>query len=132
VNNTSSGVVLSTEVVTQRDRLVIVLDVRGRTREDLTDPNAILDGLTLELLKLGDVPIAAKVTRVKADASGVTITFDSRAGRNYAIEYRENIATGAWETIANNVAATAVSSSFTDNNAGRRAKPQGFYRIRSL
>jgi hypothetical protein len=132
VNPVSAGAVLSTELVTQRDRLVIVLDVRGRTREDLTDPNAILDGLTLELLKLGDVPIAARITGAKADAGGVAITFNSVAGRNYAVEYRESLATGAWETIAASVAATAASSSYTDNNAGRRAKPQGFYRIRSL
>lgn len=131
VNPVSAGAVLSTELVTQRDKLVIVLDVRGRTRADLTDPNAILDGLTLELLKLGDVPISAKITRVRSDATGLNITFDSVAGRNYALEYRDNVATGAWETILN-VTATGASSSFTDNNAARRAKSQGFYRIRSL
>ncbi|MBM3832671.1 MAG: hypothetical protein FJ403_05245 [Verrucomicrobia bacterium] len=131
VNNTAAAAAISAEVVTQRDRMTIVLTTMGRTREDLTDPNAILDGLTLELIRLGDVPVAAKVSSVKADASGITITFDSISGRRYQVEYRENVATGAWQPVGNPVTATGASSSFTDNDATRRARGRGFYRIRS-
>ncbi len=74
VNIINSCAMVSFEIVTQRDNLYIVLDAAAATREDLTDPNAILDGFTLEVLNL----VALPTINVSRAANGqVTITTDS-------------------------------------------------------
>ena len=77
VNNIAAGAVISAEFVTQLDKLIIVLTVNGRTREDLIDPNAILDGLTLEVLKEVAAPAAPTLSLTKAANGTLTITTDS-------------------------------------------------------
>ena len=59
------------------EKLVIVLTVNGRTREDLTDPNAILNGLTLEVLKEVAPPARPTLSLTKAANGTLTITTDS-------------------------------------------------------
>ncbi len=63
VNNTAAGAMVSFEFTTPRTSLHVVLDPARATREDLTDPNAILDGFTLEILNLM-VPPTISVTRL--------------------------------------------------------------------
>ena len=65
----------ASEKITQRDKLVIVATVTGRTREDFNDPNAILDGVTLEVLKEGAARPTLSLT--KAATGLLTITTDS-------------------------------------------------------
>jgi hypothetical protein len=74
VNNTAAGAVVSADLLTRRDKLVIVLTVNGRTREDLTDPNAILDGVTLEIL---NQPARPSLGLTRAADGRITITTDS-------------------------------------------------------
>jgi hypothetical protein len=74
VNNTAAGAVVSADIETQRDNMVILLTTFGRTREDLTDPNAILDGFTLEVLKEGPVVTRPTLTLTKNAAGTLTIT----------------------------------------------------------
>lgn len=52
VNLTTSGALVSAELVTQREKMVIMATTFGRQDPTLTDPNAILDGVTLEALNL--------------------------------------------------------------------------------
>jgi hypothetical protein len=75
VNNTLAGAVVAAEFVTQRDKLTILCTINGRTREDLTDPNAILDGVTLEILK-GGIPATPPAIKVATEGANVVITFD--------------------------------------------------------
>ncbi|MBX7106992.1 MAG: hypothetical protein K1X57_23175, partial [Gemmataceae bacterium] len=131
-NNTSMGAVLSAEVTTERDSLVIVLDGPGADLETVTDHNATINGLTLEALKLGAVVTATRITQAKVEATGVSLTFESVAGRRYAIEYRETLGTSAATTITAGIAAGAASTTYTDADGSRRAKGQGYYRVRSL
>ena len=77
VDLTSSGAVISAEFLTHRDKLVVVATVTGRTREDLTDPNAILDGVTLEILTLGPATQPPTLTWTMAADGKLTITTDS-------------------------------------------------------
>ncbi|PYM15158.1 MAG: hypothetical protein DME18_04965 [Verrucomicrobia bacterium] len=74
IDSVSSGAVVSAELLTRRDKLVIVATVNGRTRPDLDDPNAILDGVTLEILNL----VARPTIGLTKEADGkLTITTDS-------------------------------------------------------
>ena len=62
-NNVAAGAMVSFEFTTPRESLFVVLDPAKATREDLTDPNAILDGFTLEILNLV-VPPTITLTRL--------------------------------------------------------------------
>lgn len=74
VNNTAGSAMVSAEFVTQRDSLYIVLDAAAAPREDLTDPNAILDGFTLEALNLVAPP---SLTMTRAEDGRLTISTDA-------------------------------------------------------
>jgi hypothetical protein len=76
VNNTAAGAVVSVDLETQRSQMSIVLTVDGRTDPSLTDPNAILDGFTLEALR-EVAPAIPSLTLSKAANGQVTITTDS-------------------------------------------------------
>lgn len=71
VNNTAAGALFSTELLTQRDSLYVVLDAAAAPREDLTDANAILDGFTLEVLELA-APATIGIAR---QGASVVVTF---------------------------------------------------------
>ena len=74
VDPVSSGAVVAADLLTQRDKLVIIATVNGRTRPDLTDPNAILDGVTLEILN----QVTRPTIGLTKEADGkLTITTDS-------------------------------------------------------
>ncbi|HNQ88277.1 MAG TPA: hypothetical protein PKM73_06665 [Verrucomicrobiota bacterium] len=73
VNIITSGAMVSFEFTTPRDSLHIALDAGVVTREDLTDPNAILDGFTLEILNLVVIPT---LSLTRAPDGRVTITTD--------------------------------------------------------
>ena len=74
VNTLSSAALVSAELLTHRHALGIVLTVNGRTRPDFTDPNAILDGVTLEILN----QVARPTLGLTKEADGkLTITTDS-------------------------------------------------------
>lgn len=71
VNNTLAGAMVSFEFTTQRDSLYVVLDAAAAPREDLTDPNAILDGFTLEILEL----VTPATINIARQGGSVVITF---------------------------------------------------------
>jgi len=73
-NNTAAGAVVSVDVETQRSQMGIILTINGRTDPSLTDPNAIIDGFTLETLKEGPVQTQPKVTITEGADGKVTIT----------------------------------------------------------
>ncbi len=128
VDNTSAGAVVSAEFDARRDKLLVVLDAAAASREDLTDPNAILDGLTLEILKLSDVAPAPKITSIARTANGFSITCDSVAGKTYSLEYKENLTDASWQA-GEQKAATGTSTTLTDNTPAHLAR-QGFWRVR--
>lgn len=130
--NTSAGAVVSAEFVALRAQLTVVLNGATVTTEEFTDRNPIINGATLEIVKEGTAPIAARISQVRVDATGLVITFDSISGRKYTVEYKDALTPGPWEIAAENLTAAGASTVFTDSNAARRAKSLGFYRIRSL
>ena len=74
VNNTSAGAVIAAEFTTQRDKVVILGDGPGADSPDITDHNAILDGVTLEILN----QVTRPTIGLTKEADGkLTITTDS-------------------------------------------------------
>jgi hypothetical protein len=125
VNNTAAGAVVSAEFTTQRDHLNISLTPQGVTDDTLTDPNAILDGVTLEVLNLV-APL--KITGIQLKAEGVAITFTSVPGGNYSLEYKEKLTDATW-LPGGSAPATGASTTITDPSGAHRAGNTGFWRV---
>ena len=130
INNTAAGAVISADFVTQRDKLIIVLTTYGRTRDDLTDPNAILDGVTLEILKGGTPPPSLRVGTITKDLNAVNITFASVVNTTYVLEFKAALSDPAWQPGAQ-IKATGTSTTLTDSTAAHLSGAKGFWRIRS-
>jgi hypothetical protein len=73
-NPINTGAVVSVDVDTQRSKMGIVLTINGRTDPSLTDPNAIIDGFTLETIKEGPVQAQPTVTISQGADGKATIT----------------------------------------------------------
>jgi hypothetical protein len=69
----TSGAMVSFEFTTPRDSLYVVLDAAAASREDLTDPNALLDGFTLEILNLATPPT---ITLARLPNGQLTVSTD--------------------------------------------------------
>jgi len=89
-NPISMGAMVSVDLETQRDTMAILLTTFGRTNPDLTDPNAILDGFTLEALREVSKP---SLTYTKAANGSVTITTDA------TLQASDNV-TGQYQSLA--------------------------------
>ncbi|MBX3746801.1 MAG: hypothetical protein KF833_15940 [Verrucomicrobiae bacterium] len=70
--NTSAGALVSAEFTTQRNRLVLVGDGPGATDEQITDRNATLSGVTLEVLNEVRLPSVS----VGRSGANLVITYD--------------------------------------------------------
>lgn len=58
----------------------------------------------------------------------VKLTWESLAGRTYVIQSSTSLAAGQWEDIAT-VEAEATTTTYSDTDATRLARPVGFYRV---
>lgn len=128
VNIVSSAAMVSFEFTTQRDNLYVVLNAGATTREDLTDPNAILDGFTLEILQLAALP--PRITDTEIKASGVEFTVTTTPGKSYSLEYRASLSAGTWTATGSAVTATGTTTVLTDPDAAHRTPAQGYWRVR--
>jgi len=104
--------------------------VGGAPPGDFTTSN---NGTTVDLkfTYTGVVPFnppPVKITSVvPTSPSSRTINYtNSVAGTNYVLQYRTDVASGAWTSVVTNPAAGTTSSS-TDNTAS--GSPQRFYRV---
>jgi hypothetical protein len=84
-----------------------------------------------ELTSLRDRELALasqlKIKSITRTAASVTITYRSKVGLLYSVEYKER-----WEqpwVFINIQAATSGTSSYTDDDPTRMSKPTGFYRV---
>jgi hypothetical protein len=84
-----------------------------------------------ELTTLRDRELALadelKILSITRDATSLTITWRSRAGEFYNIEYKERLDQG-WQFIAIEGAVGRIGT-FTDGDPDRLARPTGFYRV---
>ena len=78
---------------------------------DPTNSGAVLRALTVTPLNGGNV----------------TILWSSVAGRNYSVQFKNNVEDSAWTTLVQNIRATGSTTSAVDNSAS--AATRRFYRV---
>jgi hypothetical protein len=93
--------------------------------------DAVADGLTnLQELFAGTDPrissSALRITETSRNATDVSFTFSSVAGRIYRIETRDDLVSPNWLLFQDTIVATGASTQITD--FGARALPHRFYR----
>jgi hypothetical protein len=97
--------------------------------------NSILSEADLTLLRNrgkaaleGGAPAdPVQITSAQRTVAGFIFAWSSQAGVNYTVEYAESVS-GPWTSIGTQ-AGQAGTTSFTDADAARLARPAGFYRI---
>jgi hypothetical protein len=97
--------------------------------QDGTATRSVYLGMRFHLVEAGAAPVPFQVSRIVRVAEGVTLTWASRAGREYSVEYNETLATNGWIELDDGVGSQGEQTSFTDTNQERLAKADGWYRI---
>jgi hypothetical protein len=75
----------------------------------------------------GSSPMLPAPSR-NSETGHVTLTWSSQNGRNYVVEYRDDLTTGSWQPLGN-VTATGASATFTDSTL--TGQSQRFYRLKT-
>jgi hypothetical protein len=123
----SKGVVLTYEFDAANTNITVLMDGRGTTSPGLTDHNPILQAATLEVL--GSPPAPPKITAVELRSGTFSVTFDSVAGRTYALQFRADLGTGLWQDVPNDTTATSAQTTLRDAAPGHTGLAQGYWRV---
>jgi hypothetical protein len=89
----------------------------------------------IKALAAGESPIGGggrlpfQINAIGRTAEGVTLSWPSRANKEYSVEYAQPLSAG-WIELDDGVAAEGDETSWTDDDAARVALPEGWYRIR--
>ena len=78
----------------------------------------------------GGPPEIFQITDVTHTGTEVSLTWTSRNGRDYSVEYRPDLAEGVWIELDDGVLAEGEATSYTDDDASRTGLPTGYYRVR--
>jgi hypothetical protein len=124
---TTNGVVLTYEFTAETSEAAVVLDGRGLTTPGLSDRNALVQGFTLE--DLGAAPTPLRITQVAIAPAEIRVTFQSVAGRTYALAYKSNLQEANWQEMPGTITATGASTILVDPNTAHRTGAQGYWRI---
>jgi hypothetical protein len=110
----------------------------GLNPNDATDAALDFDGDGLSNLQeflQGTNPLDAaeppSIVDVHTDGADFLFTFRSTAGRNYRIEYNDNLTAGAWQQFGADITASGATTEVRDAGAVVR-RPLHFYRARLL
>ncbi|MGK0188277.1 MAG: hypothetical protein ACI9R3_004069 [Verrucomicrobiales bacterium] len=71
-----------------------------------------------------------QITDFAHSGTEISITWSSSNGREYSVEYREDLTAGVWIELDDGVVSEGETTSFTDDDAARAALPGGYYRVR--
>jgi hypothetical protein len=124
-----SGAVITYEMVAQSSDLTIVLDGRELGFLNYTDPNAIINGATLEYLGEGSLP--PEIESIERSDSAISISVQSVPGRSYSLEYRADMnPTSPWQPAGSTVVADGTSLVLTDSEAEHLSGSEGYWRVR--
>jgi hypothetical protein len=84
----------------------------------------------LELLKPLTPAATFQITQIATSPTEVTMTWQSRPGREYSVEYNENLSNDTWIELDDGVQSEGEETTFSDDDPERTGKPVGWYRIR--
>ena len=76
------------------------------------------------------LPILPKITSIKVAGTNVTLSFSTVSNQFYVVESRDDLATGGWATVTNNVPGSGTLVAITNHVPA--ALEQRFYRVRQL
>ena len=102
----------------------VVWDLNGADGT-FPDGNPILNGITLEVL---GAAIPFQITDIAASETEVTLTWNSRSGTEYAVEYKGNLADPVWIEIDDGVGSGGDETTFTFSNPSPGAE-RIFFRV---
>jgi hypothetical protein len=71
-----------------------------------------------------------QITRIVRADDGNTLTWASRNGKEYSVEFIETLAADGWIELDDGVASEGEETSFTDDDPAHLAVPEGWYRVR--
>ena len=95
------------------------------------DNNPILQGFILHTTAPPDVFQITKLERLPPEApTEVRLTWTSLPGREYSVEYNDDLSKEIWIELDDGVQSEGEETSFTDDEVERTGKPEGWYRIR--
>jgi hypothetical protein len=63
-----------------------------------------------------------QITDITRSTVEISITWNSRDGREYSVEFRESVAEGVWIELDDGILSEGESTSFTDDDPGRAAR----------
>ncbi|MGK0185618.1 MAG: hypothetical protein ACI9R3_001396 [Verrucomicrobiales bacterium] len=119
-----SGAVVAIEFIATSATLEVELNGAD---VPFADGNAILNGVTLEVLS-SSIPFA--ISSIVKDSGEVTLTWNSSPGREYAVEYKDDLAAAVWQELDDGVVSEGAETAFTDDAPARTGAAIGWYRVR--
>lgn len=98
--------------------------------QDGTATRSVYLGMRLEFVEIGPPPLPFQVTGINRQQEGVTLTWESRANAQYAVEFLETLADNGWIELDDGVPSEGLETTFTDDDPARLARREAFYRVR--
>ena len=74
--------------------------------------------------------VVFQITNIERSTNGISLTWNSRKGREYSVEYGLTLDEAAWIEVADGVLGLEDATTFVDDDAGRAGLPSGYYRVR--
>jgi hypothetical protein len=91
------------------------------------DNNPILQGVIVHRAGSGRI---FQITDIGKSPAELTLTWNSLPGKEYAVEWIQDLSSTVWTELDDGVASEGESTSFTDDDAGRVGASDGYYRVR--
>jgi hypothetical protein len=79
---------------------------------------------------IGGTKIVFQILSMVRGETELELTWSSKNGKEYSVEYIRPLAGEGWIELDDGVASEGEQTSFTDDDAARLAEPDGWYRIR--
>jgi hypothetical protein len=92
--------------------------------------NYFWDHTLLQLTVTATEALPFQITDITASAEQVVLSWNSRPGRDYTVEFKTDLSNPFWTEVDDGVASGGTTTSFTDNDPARTGLPQGYYRVR--
>ncbi len=71
-----------------------------------------------------------RITSIRPTATGFVLTWLSRPGQKYEIEFAEELGSEEWFELKHDIQSGGVETSYSDSSSGSPGLRQGYYRIR--
>ncbi|MCB1098622.1 MAG: hypothetical protein KDN22_23825 [Verrucomicrobiae bacterium] len=98
--------------------------------QDGTASRSVYLGLRFELVEAGLAPLPFQISSLVKGADAVTLSWASRANREYIVEFSPTLTPDSWIELDDGVASEGDVTTFSDPVATRVNAETGWYRVR--